>query len=132
MSLRIALSRTQMNHGPQPVRIWIANVHSISQRKRAHETLSELRQWVDGYVAGATRKMGRIEAREFERTAKAILGEVGKQLKKMAHRASEHQPDKARLKTFAKRIETLLARLDRFIVRSFGRPPTQRPLPQIP
>ena len=101
-------------------------------RERAQETLSELRQWVDGYIAGATRKMDRIEAREFERMAKAILGEVGKQLGRMAHRAREDQPEKAKLEVLLGRIEALLARLDRFIIRSFGRPPMQRPLPQAP
>ena len=51
----------------------------LPERERAQEMLGELRQWVDGYIAGATKRMGRIEA--------------------------------------------LLARLDRFVIRSFGRPP---------
>jgi|GEM_PF-1077755 len=109
-----------------------ATPNRFPNRERAKETLSELRQWVDGYIAGATRQMDRIEAREFERMAKAILGEVGKQLGRMAHQAREDQTEKAKPEVLLGRIEALLARLDRFIIRSFGRPPIERPLPQAP
>ena len=102
------------------------------EKERAQEALGDLRQWVDGYIAGATRRMGRIEAQQFERTTEAMLGVIAKQLGRVGQRAKEHQPGKARLEMLVERIEALLARLDRFIIRSFGQPPIDRPLLQAP
>lgn len=102
------------------------------EKERAQEALGGLRQWVDGYIAGATRRMGRIEAQQFERTTKAMLGEIAKQLHRIGQRTREHQPEKAQLEILVERIEALLARLDRFVIRSFGRPPIDRPLSQAP
>lgn len=104
----------------------------LPKREQAQGALEDLKHWIDGYIASATRRMDRIEAREFERTAKALLGEVGKRFNRMVHRAKEYQPEKARLEILLGRIEALLADLDRFIIRSFGRPPTDRPHPQGP
>jgi len=102
------------------------------ERERAQEELKELRQWVDGYIAGATRRMGRIEAQQFERTTKAMLGEIAKQLHRIGQRAREYQPEKARMELLTERIEVLLARLDRFIIQSLGQPPMEEPLWQAP
>jgi hypothetical protein len=102
------------------------------EKEKAQDVLGELRRWVDGYIAGATRHMSRSEAKQFEKTTKAMLGEIAKQLIRIGQRARENQPGEARLEILIERIEALLARLDRFIIRSFGRPPTKRPLPQAP
>ena len=74
--------------------------------------------------------MGRIKAQQFEKTTKAMLGEIAKQLNRVGQRAKEHQPEKGRLEILVERIEALLARLDRFVIRSFGQPPIDRPLSQ--
>ena len=101
-------------------------------QKKTRETIAELRRWVDGYIAGATAQMGRIEAREFERMAQAMLGEIGKQLSRMAQQATKDEPEKPRLEIIIERIEALLAKLDLFIIRSFGKPPVEKPLLQAP
>ena len=97
-------------------------------RERAKEMLDDLHRWTDGYIAGATRRMGRIEAQQFEKTTKAILGEVAKQLNRIGQRARGQQAVRGRLENLVERIEALLARLDRFLIRSFLRPPMERPL----
>ena len=105
----------------------IAAANEPDPSPKARETIAELRIWIDGYIAGATADMNRIEAREFERMSKALLGEVGKHLARIAQQAQPNAPEKDRLDLVIERIETLLARLDRYIIRTFGRPAVVRP-----
>ncbi len=105
----------------------IAAANEPEPSPKARETIAELRIWIDGYIAGATANMDRIEAREFERMSKALLGEVGKHLARIAQQARPNAPEKDRLDLVIERIETLLARLDRYIIRTFGRPAVVRP-----
>ena len=106
-------------------RIAVANEPGPSLRAR--ETIAELRIWIDGYIAGVTADMDRNEARKFERMSKALLGEVGKHLARIAQQAQPNTPEKNRLDLVIERIETLLTQLDRFIIRTFGRPAVVRP-----
>ena len=105
----------------------IAAANEPDPSPRARETIAELRIWIDGYIAGATADMGRIEAREFERMSKALLREVGKHLARIAQQAQPNTPEKDRLDLVIERIETLLTQLDRYIIRTFGRPAVVRP-----
>lgn len=109
----------------------IAATNEPDPSPRARETIAELRIWVDGYIAGATANMDRVEAREFERMSKRLLGEVGKHLARIAQQAQPNAPEKGRLDLVIERIETLLAQLDRFIVRTFGHPAVVKP-PHLP
>ena len=109
----------------------IAAANEPDPSPKARETIAELRIWIDGYIAGATADMGRIEAREFERMSKALLGEVGKHLARIAQQAQPNTPEKDRLDLVIERIETLLTQLDRFIIRTFGRPAVVKP-PHLP
>lgn len=108
----------------------IATANEPEPSPKARETIAELRIWIDGYIAGATANMDRIEAREFERMSKRLLGEVGKHLARIAEQAQPNAPKKGRLDLVIERIETLLTRLDRFIIRTFERPAVMRPLHQ--
>ncbi len=105
----------------------IAAANDPDPSPKARETIAELRIWIDGYIAGATANMDRIEAREFERMSKALLGEVGKHLAHIAQQAQPNTPEKDRLDLVIERIEALLVQLDRFIIRAFGRPAVVRP-----
>ena len=105
----------------------IAAANEPDPSPKARETIAELRIWIDGYIAGVTADMDRIEAREFERMSKALLGEVGKHLARIAQQARPNAPEKDRLDLVIERIETLLARLDRYIIRTFGRTAVVRP-----
>lgn len=105
----------------------IAAANEPDPSPRARETIAELRIWIDGYIAGVTADMDRIEAREFERMSKALLGEVGKHLARIAQQAQPNAPEKDRLDLTIERIERLLTHLDRFIVRTFGRPAVVSP-----
>jgi hypothetical protein len=108
----------------------IATANEPEPSPKARETIAELRIWIDGYIAGVTANMDRNEAREFERMSKALLGEVGKHLARIAQQAQPNAPEKDRLDFVIERIEALLARLDRFIIRTFGRTAVVRPLHQ--
>jgi len=108
----------------------IAAANEPEPSPKARETIAELRIWVDGYIAGATANMNRIEAREFERMSRILLGEVGKHLARIAEQAQPNAPEKDRLDLVIERIEALLVHLDRYIIRTFGRPAVVRPLHQ--
>ena len=101
-------------------------------QEKAQHALAELRVWIDGYIAGITAHMDQIEARKFEQVAQTMLGEIGKQLVKVAQRGFEQEPEKGRLEILVERIKALLSQLDMFIIRTFGRPPIERPLLQAP
>lgn len=109
----------------------IATANEPETSPKARETIAELRIWIDGYIAGATANMDRVEAREFERMSKTLLGEVGKHLARIAQQARPDTPEKGRLDLIIERIETLLTRLDRFIIRTLGRPAVVKP-PHLP
>ena len=93
------------------------------------KTISDLRVWVDGYIEGATAKMGPIEARRYEEMARTLLTDVGKHLAKIASQARPKAEDPSRLDVIIEHIRLQLRILDRFIVRNFGAP---RRLPRQP
>lgn len=91
---------------------------------KAREALEDLRIWVDGYIAGLTAHMDRIEAREFTRLAHTMLKGIERHVARMANLIGPKDQEKGRLETALERIKALLSRLDVYIIRNFSRPPT--------
>jgi uncharacterized membrane protein YccC len=92
-------------------------------RPRAKGALDGLREWIDGYIDGATAGMNLREAARFERTAHEMIRSLAQRLADMAHNAQK--PDRGRpiLGRLVERLEELLFRLDGFILHHFDQPP---------
>ncbi len=88
------------------------------------KALEDLRIWVDGYIAGLTAHMDRIEAQEFTRLAHTMLKDIERHVARMAHLIGPKDQEKGRVEIALERIKALLSRLDVYIIRNFGRPPT--------
>ncbi len=93
----------------------------------AKEAASELRTWVDGYVAGVTTRMDPREAREFEAMTRTLLGKVAETLTRGLHPTRPADPSP--LEVLLHRLEGLVARLDQALVRTFGPRPVVSPKP---
>jgi len=94
------------------------------------DAMAELGAWVDGYVAGITSQMGRDQARQFELTARGLLGEVRGYLRAREGGKVGEKPLQPRLMIFTERLEDLLAKLDLLIIRSFVGPHVEKTLEQ--
>jgi len=92
--------------------------------------IAELGGWVDGYVAGMTSQMGRDQARQFERMARGLLGEVGRYLSAREAQAVREKQEQPRLGILTERLENLVLKLDLLIINSFVRPPVKDTLEQ--
>ncbi len=91
---------------------------------KAREALEDLQIWVDGYIAGLTARMDRIKAQEFTRLAHTMLKEIERRAARMANLTAHEDQSKGRVEIALERIKALLSRLDVYIIRNFGRPPT--------
>jgi len=99
-----------------------ANEPPSQEELRAREALENLRIWINGYVDGLTQHLRPSEAREFERMAGALLQALNRHVARIVHAAIEKHEDPTRLELLLQRVQDLVARLDAFIVRHFGRP----------
>ena len=105
----------------------VAPAGPSSEQGTAKEAASELRTWVDGYVAGVTARMDPREAREFEAIARTLLEKVAETLTRGLHPTRPADPSP--LKVLLHRLEGLVARLDQTLVRTFGPRPVVSPRP---
>jgi hypothetical protein len=87
-------------------------------QRKIRETISDLRVWIKGYIAGVTADMGPLEARRYEEMARTLLTDVGKHLARIAERARPEEP--SRIDLIIRHIRKQIHLLDRFIVRNFG------------
>ena len=92
-------------------------------RPRAKGALGDLRDWIDGYIAGATAGMNPRENARFEKAAHEMIHSLAQRLAEMARNAQK--PDRGRpiLARLGERLEELLFRLDGFILHRFDQPP---------
>jgi hypothetical protein len=97
------------------------------EKETAKEAASELRTWVDGYVAGVTTRMDPREAREFEAMARTLLGKVAETLTRGLRPTRPANPSP--LEVLLHRLQGLVARLDQALVRTFGPRPVVSPKP---
>lgn len=102
---------------------------STPAQGRLHGAISDLRLWINGYIAGATSDMGPLEARRYERMARTLLTDVGKHVAKMAEQARPKEEEPSRLDVIIEHIKAQLHLLDHFILRNFR---VARRLPRIP
>jgi hypothetical protein len=59
----------------------IASVYEPTPTKSGlHETISDLRVWINGYIDGATADMGPLEARRYEKMARTLLSDIEKHI----------------------------------------------------
>jgi len=94
-------------------------------RLRAKGALDGVRDWVDGYIGGATAGMDPREAARFEKAAHEMVRSLAQRLADMAR--DEQKPDRGRpvLARLVEQLEKLLFRLDGFILHRFEQPPAQ-------
>lgn len=109
-------------------RIADTNAPAPTQSK-ARETIADLRVWVNGYIEGATAKMGPIEARRYEEMARTLLTDLGKHVARIAAQARPKAEESSRLDRVIEHLRVQLRLLDRFIMRNFRLP---RRIPRLP
>ena len=95
----------------------IAGMNEPTSTPGLHETISDLRVWINGYIDGATADMGPIEAQRYEKMARTLLNDIEKHVAKIAAQA-----EPSRLAVIIGHIKVQLRTLDRFILRNFHRP----------
>ena len=100
----------------------VENARPSPARPRARAALHDLKDWVDGYIDGATAGMSPAETARFERAARDMIRSLVGQLADMARAAQG--PDRGRpvLARLVERLEELLFRLDGLILRRAGPP----------
>ena len=99
----------------------------VAASGKARAALGDLRVWVDGYIAGLTARMNKPEAREFARLARVMLKDIEQHVARMASHFRPNDQGAKRVVIAVDRIKALLARLDLYIIRNFGRPPAPAP-----
>ncbi len=101
----------------------VENAAETPARSGAKGALDGLRQWVDGYIDGATAGMNPREAARFEKAAHEMIGSLAQRLADIARNAQK--PDRGRpiLAGLVERLEQLLFRLDGFILHHFAQEP---------
>ena len=92
-------------------------------RPRAKGSLDGLRDWIDGYIDGATAGMGPREAARFEKAAHEMIRSLAQRLADMARNAQKPGRGRPILARLVERLEELLFRLDGFILHQFDQPP---------
>ncbi len=101
----------------------VENAAETPARLRAKGALDDLRDWIDGYIDGATAGMNPREAARFEKAAHEMIRSLAQRLADMARNAQK--PDRGRpiLARLVEQLEDLLFRLDGFILHHFVQPP---------
>lgn len=89
---------------------------------KVRETISDLRVWINGYIAGVTAKMGPVEARRYEEMARTLLTDLGEHVTRIATQTRPKSEESSRLDVIIEHIRGQLRALDRFILRSFRVP----------
>jgi len=93
-------------------------------RPAAREAMDDLRNWLDGYIEGATAEMSPAEADRFEEAARAMIRALAGEVLGIVRRAETQ--DRPTLERLVERLEDLLFRLDGFILRN-SPPPSPNP-----
>ena len=103
----------------------VENSGGTPARPRAQGALGDLRDWVAGYIEGATAGMTPREAARFEKAVHEMIRSLAQRLADMAHRVQT--PDRGRpvLARLVEQLEDLLFRLDGFILQQVPQPPPQ-------
>ncbi len=102
---------------------------STPAQGKLHATISDLREWINGYMEGATADTGPLEAGRYEEMARILLSDVGKHVGKIAAQAKPKAAEASPLDAVIKHIKVQLRVLDRFMLRNF---PISRGVPRLP
>lgn len=94
-------------------------------RPALREAIDDLRNWLDGYIEGATAGMSPREADRFEEASRAMIRALAGEVLGIAKRAETR--DRPILGRLVERLEDLLFRLDGFILHNFFPPHPQEP-----
>ena len=103
----------------------VENAKETPARLRAKGALDGLRDWIDGYIDGATAGMGPREAARFEKAAHEMIRSLAQRLAEMARNARKPEGGAPILARLVEQLEELLFRLDGFILHTFLQPPPQ-------